>query len=597
LTRENPYYGQNKLKKKPAVKRASPRFSGKFSETKASRLGQDDYEEAAFDHYRSAGPGEENWFERPKQSFAYKAAKPTQDTTSHNWPLSGRKEGGPMGMEEWISIGHSGYRKPNTFENPARGPVRPHNVAEPVSYNQGRAIGAAIGGMAATCGNPDLEKAVREGKLSHADVLTQMGLNRGTASVVLQGLSELGLLTPNFGPENKAKAEKAQAVLFQVGGVACLAKTLGGAAPAAARPYVPYVPKAGATQKPPTDLKLAYRAAHGPKWFENDAIYAAYRAGTPPVAKKNPRTFSGALSRKDRNKRKQQPSVPDYQFENGDLARGADRVMKKYYYELPVSERPAFNRFGMDPDYDASAFGLTPARAASLVDALERRERADLARRAPPVAKKNPRTFAGALSRKDRTKRSEKLLDARAQRKPDYDPEAFQFQGGHLAYHADRIDKKNYYKTAERPAYFNYLMSDAFSMPDASRQDPEDRLQARLERAACRTRAEQEERARIIRGTAARLKAGTSIVKSNPQSRWPKTVGRQPVWTFINVVSGIATYAAQTKPVPAHLRGTYNQNVKISEREPGLWDLNLNDGATYEEFDSQKAALTRLAEL
>lgn len=188
--------------------------------------------------------------------------------------------------------------------NPAKGPVRAHNVAEPVSYAQGKSIGMSIGGMAAACGNPDLEKAVRDGKLSHADVLTQMGLNRGTASVVIQGLSEMGLLTPNFGPENAAKAQQAQAVLFQVGGVSCLAKHLGGAAPAAARPYVPYVPKnavtkhvsktknknAWTTTTPPIELKLAYRAAHGPKWFENDTIYAAYRAGTPPVAKRNPQS-------------------------------------------------------------------------------------------------------------------------------------------------------------------------------------------------------------------------------------------------------------------------------------------------------------------
>ena len=33
--------------------------------------------------------------------------------------------------------------------NPAKGPVRAHNVAEPVSYAQGKSIGMSIGGMAA----------------------------------------------------------------------------------------------------------------------------------------------------------------------------------------------------------------------------------------------------------------------------------------------------------------------------------------------------------------------------------------------------------------------------------------------------------------
>ena len=84
-----------------------------------------------------------------------------------------------------------------------------------VSYAQGKGIGLALGGMAAYC-----PTALRRGteKLSNAQALTAMGLNRGSASKLIEALMSANVYAVNL--ENPKKAAKAREILAGFG-VSC----------------------------------------------------------------------------------------------------------------------------------------------------------------------------------------------------------------------------------------------------------------------------------------------------------------------------------------------------------------------------------------
>lgn len=83
-----------------------------------------------------------------------------------------------------------------------------------VTYAQGRMIAAACGGIKKICPNYE------EGD-SAAEALTEMGLNKGKASDVIDALEQAGLKEFNFGDENAAKARKATEILNRIGGISC----------------------------------------------------------------------------------------------------------------------------------------------------------------------------------------------------------------------------------------------------------------------------------------------------------------------------------------------------------------------------------------
>ena len=95
------------------------------------------------------------------------------------------------------------------FENPD---VKDPNAE--VTYPQARAIANACGGITQIC--PNYEEGTR------TDVaLTEMGLNRGKASKVIDALKNADLLGWNFGPDKADKARKATAILNRLGGISC----------------------------------------------------------------------------------------------------------------------------------------------------------------------------------------------------------------------------------------------------------------------------------------------------------------------------------------------------------------------------------------
>ena len=94
----------------------------------------------------------------------------------------------------------------------------------PVTYAQGKAIAAACGGIKKIC--PSYEEGA-----SAADSLTDMGLNKGKASDVMEALSSANLIGFHFGPDNAAKAAKATQILNRIGGISCRVPSAGGGAP------------------------------------------------------------------------------------------------------------------------------------------------------------------------------------------------------------------------------------------------------------------------------------------------------------------------------------------------------------------------------
>ena len=84
-----------------------------------------------------------------------------------------------------------------------------------VSYAQGKGIGLALGGLESYC-----PSALRRGteKLSNAQALTAMGLNRGSASKLIEALVAAGVYGVNL--ENAKKAAKAREILSGFG-VSC----------------------------------------------------------------------------------------------------------------------------------------------------------------------------------------------------------------------------------------------------------------------------------------------------------------------------------------------------------------------------------------
>ena len=73
----------------------------------------------------------------------------------------------------------------------------------PVTYAQGRTIAMACGGIKTICANYE------EGD-SAAEALTEMGLNKGKASEVIDALKRARLNAPNF--SDPAKARKAAGI-------------------------------------------------------------------------------------------------------------------------------------------------------------------------------------------------------------------------------------------------------------------------------------------------------------------------------------------------------------------------------------------------
>lgn len=90
----------------------------------------------------------------------------------------------------------------------------PREPGSPVSYMQGKTIGCSIGGMSAYC-------TPLEGE-SHAAALTRMGLDFNKANAVIDELIRLDIarVYPGRKP-NEPEALQSQAILTQLGGVAC----------------------------------------------------------------------------------------------------------------------------------------------------------------------------------------------------------------------------------------------------------------------------------------------------------------------------------------------------------------------------------------
>jgi hypothetical protein len=112
-------------------------------------------------------------------------------------------------------------------------PVRPENINEPVTYNQGRAINVAVGGIHVLCGGESTLEAASAAQMSAADILSRMGLNRGRASEVLEAMTKAGVYGENFARKEDTAAVRAQKeqkasiaarILFSVEGVHCLAR-------------------------------------------------------------------------------------------------------------------------------------------------------------------------------------------------------------------------------------------------------------------------------------------------------------------------------------------------------------------------------------
>lgn len=98
------------------------------------------------------------------------------------------------------------------FENP-----EPKNPEGPVSYMQGKVIALSCGGLSQICPTFRQRQAAGE-RLSSAQVLTEMGLNAGKASKIIDILYKAGF---DGGPQEDEMAKLAQKVLFKIGGIAC----------------------------------------------------------------------------------------------------------------------------------------------------------------------------------------------------------------------------------------------------------------------------------------------------------------------------------------------------------------------------------------
>jgi hypothetical protein len=92
------------------------------------------------------------------------------------------------------------------LENPIRDPEAA------VTYAQGKIIALACGGIKNIC------PAYEEGA-SSAEALTEMGLNKGKASDVIEALDRAGLKQPNFG--DPVKMRRATELLNAIGGITC----------------------------------------------------------------------------------------------------------------------------------------------------------------------------------------------------------------------------------------------------------------------------------------------------------------------------------------------------------------------------------------
>jgi hypothetical protein len=95
---------------------------------------------------------------------------------------------------------------------------KPREVLDPtapVSFGQGKSIGCSVGNMKAYCSTADQYR-------THAQALTAMGLNRGTASLVISALIDADVFRPHRGiPWDPEKGKVAMTILDQIGGAVC----------------------------------------------------------------------------------------------------------------------------------------------------------------------------------------------------------------------------------------------------------------------------------------------------------------------------------------------------------------------------------------
>ena len=188
-------------------------------------------------------------------------------------------------------------------------PVKPENINEPVTYNQGRAINVAVGGIHVLCGGESTLEAASAAQMSAADILSRMGLNRGRASDVLEAMTKAGVYGENFARKEDTAAVRAQKeqkasiaarILFSVEGVHCLARTGASLPPPlseaeqaqrkAARKqrfasrYASKEEQAGiaATVHLITGSLLEQYRAVSAQWFSDPVLMAAFQRGEAP---------------------------------------------------------------------------------------------------------------------------------------------------------------------------------------------------------------------------------------------------------------------------------------------------------------------------
>ncbi len=170
-------------------------------------------------------------FEQPDMLYAYKKAKGT-----HGQPFEGVRIDTAGEVADYIKLVSAPPAesrtpkapkaekapKPSRAEGTPQADARPagkfvKDEAAAVTYQQGRLIGTAIGGMAAYC-------TPLEGE-SHAEALTRGGLNRGSASRVIAALMDEGLGSPaGTRKPNSPEALLAQRILTEVGQFVCRRK-------------------------------------------------------------------------------------------------------------------------------------------------------------------------------------------------------------------------------------------------------------------------------------------------------------------------------------------------------------------------------------
>lgn len=96
----------------------------------------------------------------------------------------------------------------------------------PVTFAQGKLIALACGGIKNIC------SGYAEGA-SSAESLTQMGLNKGKASKVIEALAKAGLKQANM--TDPEKARKATQILSEIGEISCSIPAARSSAPAPSR--------------------------------------------------------------------------------------------------------------------------------------------------------------------------------------------------------------------------------------------------------------------------------------------------------------------------------------------------------------------------